>query len=94
MVFPFGASKPPMCIACALELGGVRRQKVDRPKLARKSIKERLAMQRRGSSVPTGNEPAGAPTGTADGAPPEDREWLEGSVDAEDVPGGWSTSYP
>ena len=25
LVFPFGPAKPPMCIGCALEAGGVRR---------------------------------------------------------------------
>lgn len=93
VVFPFGASKPPVCIACALELGGVRRQKVDRPKLARKSIKERLALQRTQSAVPTEPAPDAVAAGAA-GSEPEDVEWLDGSVDAEDVPGGWSTSYP
>lgn len=89
VVFPFGASKPPVCITCALELGGVRRQKVDRPKLTRKSIRERLAMQRQGgiSTPPVGPPPE--PTPSVD-----EERWLEGDVDAEHLPGGWHSSYP
>jgi hypothetical protein len=88
VVHPFGPSKPPLCISCALEIGGVRRQKVARPKLTRKSIKERLAMTRQARPpAPAEPEPS-APVVD------EDQRWLEGGVDADDVPGGWRTSYP
>jgi hypothetical protein len=87
VVFPFGASKPPACIACALELGGVRRQSTGRPKLTRKSIKQRLAMQRR-ISVP---EPATPPEPVG---PDSEQQWMDGSVPAEEVPGSWSQTFP
>lgn len=86
VVFPFGVSKPPTCIACALELGGVRRQTTGRPKLTRKSIKRRLAMQRQIRVPQTAPQP-----------PQEDdqeRRWMEGSVGADDVPGAWKQSFP
>ena len=88
VVFPFGTSKPPMCIACALERGGVRRQSVGRPKLARKSIKERLALQRRlaDEAAAARAVPAPAPTG-------DDDAWLGGQIDPGDVPGAWRQQY-
>ena len=88
VVFPFGVSKAPACIACALELGGVRRQSTGRPKLTRKSIKQRLAMQRQ---ITPPKKPKAAP------APPPDRseqQWMDGQVGADDVPGGWKRTYP
>ena len=87
-MFPFGVSKAPACIACALELGGVRRQSTGRPKLTRKSIKQRLAMQRQ---ITPPKKPKAAP------APPPDRseqQWMDGQVGADDVPGGWKRTYP
>ena len=88
VVFPFGAAKPPMCIACALEAGGVRRQSTGRPKLTRRSIRQRLAMQR----------PISPPKSTPPPPPPPsqdtEREWMEGSAGPQDVPGGWSQHYP
>ncbi len=86
VVFPFGAAKPPMCIACALEMGGLRRQNTGRPKLTRRSIRQRLAMQRRISSS------TGAQTTLPERDP--EREWMEGSAGPQDVPGGWSQHYP
>ncbi len=102
VVFPFGPSKLPMCIACALELGGVRRQSTGRPKLARKSIRERLSLQQEqqraalsGDEVPEQSEPQPelAEPGTPPVTTPEDDAWLEGHVDADDLPGGWSRSF-
>jgi hypothetical protein len=91
VVFPFGTSKPAMCIACALERGGVRRQTTGRPKLARKSIKERLALHRQLTAAP-------AAADTADPVPAdptvgEQDPWLEGHVEPEDVPGAWRQEY-
>lgn len=91
VVFPFGTSKPAMCITCALERGGVRRQSTGRPKLARKSIRERIALQRQLTA------PAPAPEPAADQAPASPSTapdpWLEGQVEPEDVPGAWRQEY-
>ncbi|MFN7151333.1 MAG: hypothetical protein ACK4V6_17875 [Microthrixaceae bacterium] len=90
VVFPFGTSKPAMCIACALERGGVRRQSTGRPKLARKSIRERLALHRQLTAPPAANTTDPTPA-----APPvaEQDPWLEGHVEPEDVPGAWRQEY-
>jgi hypothetical protein len=94
VVFPFGTSKPAMCITCALERGGVRRQSTGRPKLARKSIRDRIALQRQLTSPapapahePVADQgPAAPPAATPD-------PWLEGHVEPEDVPGAWRQEY-
>ena len=90
VVFPFGADKPPMCIACALERGGVRRQPTGRPKLARRSIKERLALQRQARQAAAEAPAAPAPTPQAE---QDEDAWLEGRVQADDLPGGWRQEY-
>jgi hypothetical protein len=89
VVYPFGTTKPPLCISCALERGGVRRQTSPRPKLARKSIKERLALQRQALEGPA---PTGAPATLPAGAGDDDA-WLAGDVDPSDVPGAWREQY-
>ena len=94
VVFPFGASKPPTCIACALELGGVRRQRTGRPKLTRKAIRQRLAEQRalqeeRAAALAEAdamNQHVTSPSR-------QDPSWLEGSVEAEELPGGWKQTF-
>lgn len=86
VVFPFGASKPPACIACALELGGVRRTSTGRPKLTRKSIKQRLAMQRQIA------KPKSAPAEVEELTSPEQR-WMDGQLEAGELPGGWTQTY-
>lgn len=88
VVHPYGPSKAPLCIACALELGGVRRQRTGRPKLTRRSIRERLAAQR-ASTVDPSPEPVPEP----DVAVSDQDDWLEGEVVAEELPGGWSQRY-
>lgn len=87
VVFPFGASKPPTCIACALELGGVRRQSTGRPKLTRRSIKQRLRMQRELSQA------AAAPAPDTATGPSAEEQWMDGSVRADDLPGGWTQKF-
>ncbi len=88
VVFPFGTTRPPMCIACALERGGVRRQSVGRPKLTRRSIKERLAMQRdladraAASRTPQHAEPGGSR-----------EEFLRDDEDPDRLPGAWRQEY-
>jgi len=90
VVFPFGTSKPPLCIACALEVGGVRRQARNRPKLSRRSIRQRLSMQRDVDVHRTEAQAAAAAVPTSDAAP----VWLDDAVEADDLPGGWKQSYP
>ena len=86
VVFPFGTSRPPLCITCALEKGGVRRQSVGRPKLSRRSIRERLALQRATTEQPDDVVPERV---TA----PDDEAWLGGHVDPDGVPGAWRREY-
>lgn len=87
VVFPFGTAKPPLCIACALERGGVRRQSVGRPKLTRKSIKERLALQRQMA------DQAAASRAPERGHVTSEDAFLEGQVDPAELPGAWRKEY-
>ena len=91
VVFPFGTKKPPLCIACALELGGVRRQPSNRPKLSRRSIRERLSSQREVVRVQVETE-AALPEVVPEPVP--EPAWLGDSGEADDLPGGWKQSYP
>jgi hypothetical protein len=99
VVFPFGMTKPPACIACALELAGVRRQATGRPKLTRKSIKRRLAMQRPISTAvhpPVAEEPAPTPAAeAAPGAPVahDVTASVDGGVGEPDNTGSWRHTY-
>ncbi len=86
VVFPFGTSRPPLCITCALEKGGVRRQSVGRPKLSRRSIRERLALQSSTAAQPVDGVQERV---TA----PDDEAWLGGHVDPDRVPGAWRREY-
>lgn len=88
VVFPFGTTKPPMCIACALERGGVRRQSVGRPKLTRRSIKERLAAQRALADQTSASHPQGSDVPVASG-----EEFLRDDVDPDRMPGAWRQQY-
>ena len=86
VVFPFGLKKPPLCIACALEAGGVSRQHTGRPKLTERQVKDRPAEQRARAALARPAEPP---------APAEadtDERWLDGTERAEDV-GGWSRKF-
>jgi hypothetical protein len=90
VVFPFGTSRPPLCIACALELGGVRRQPRNRPKLSRRSIRQRLSLQRELAQAQTEPEPV-APEPAEVATPPV---FLGDDVVADELPGGWTQHYP
>ena len=90
VVFPFGTSKPPTCIACALELGGVRRQSTGRPKLTRKAIRQRLTEQRELQAQLTQVAEATAATGPDEGGADAESGWLDG---AEQMPGSWKQTY-
>ena len=85
VVFPFGLAKPPLCISCALEAGGVRTQHTGRPRLASKAVRQRV--RDKAHRVPE-VEPAPAPAPTED----PDEAWLAGEVDAEQA-GGWSKKF-
>ena len=92
VVFPFGASKPPMCVACALEHGGVRRQSTGRPKLTRRSIRERLEAHRHASAAAEAAAAAAAAEAPpADGA--DQDTWLGDDFDPDRVPGAWRQEF-
>ena len=95
VVFPFGTSKPPTCIACALELGGVRRQRTGRPKLTRKAIRQRLAeqreLQRRNAELLA--EQTAHLDAAAESPGAQDPSWMGGEVEAEELPGGWKQTF-
>lgn len=86
VVFPFGAARPPLCIACALELGGVRRRATDRPKLTRKAVRQRLAA-RRGTT----EQPEEAPTGERTSDPA--RSFPAEDLPLDSAPGGWQRRF-
>ncbi|MEZ5269662.1 MAG: hypothetical protein R2714_12735 [Microthrixaceae bacterium] len=88
VVFPFGVSKGPLCISCALEAGGVSKQHTGRPKLAGKEIKRRV------SNVPAPSAASSADTddSNADDEADLDQAWLNGEVDVESS-GGWSRTF-
>ncbi|MGI9578485.1 MAG: hypothetical protein ACR2OH_09820 [Microthrixaceae bacterium] len=85
VVFPFGLKKPPLCIACALEAGGVSHQHTGRPRLAQRQVKQRL----KDRSNQTEPVPEPAPVVVQDET---DEAWLTGDVDAESA-GGWSKKF-
>jgi hypothetical protein len=86
VVFPFGVSRGAVCIACALELGGVQRQHSRNPKLSRREIRKRIAAQQ---------AEAPAATSTSDELPlPEPIIWLDDANEGSELPGGWKQSYP
>lgn len=90
VVFPFGTSKPPLCISCALELGGVRRQANNRPKLTRKSIRQRLSMQREAIA----HRDAAQQEAVVAPAEAAEVSWLDDTTEADNLPGGWKQTYP
>ncbi len=93
VVYPFGSSRPPLCIACALERGGVRRQATGPPKLSRRSIKERLALQRRQSAEVDHAELVEAQAAAASPTAPDEDDFLSGQVDPIGAPGAWHKEY-
>ncbi len=100
VVFPFGPKKAPVCISCALELGGISSRATGRPKLSRQSIRERRAAQRkaqktaRKEQAPVGSQSAGAgPEQDEPDAAPTPQHWIDDSENIEAVPGGWSQTY-
>lgn len=88
VLYPFGVSRGAMCISCALEAGGVSRQKTGRPKLTHKEVKQRVS--RIDPSAPGPATPEPAPVETHEDE--LDRAWLNGDLDAETL-GGWSKTF-
>lgn len=88
VVFPFGLARPPMCITCALEVGGVRRRPTDHPRLRRREVRRRLRSRRGEPEAARGlvgaPEPE-LPPPTEEGFGPLDRP--------EELPGGWHITY-
>jgi hypothetical protein len=41
LVYPFGQSKPPMCVSCALAMAGVRSNAASRPAVSKKELRKR-----------------------------------------------------
>lgn len=86
VVFPFGLRKPPLCISCALEAGGVRRQHTGRPRFSRSQVRSRMAAHDHlVEHMP--HEVAPAPAQQE-----EEPRFLEDGETVEDV-GGWSQTY-
>jgi hypothetical protein len=88
VLYPFGISKGAMCISCALEAGGISRQKTGRPKFNQKVIKQRVSDHHDRSPRP----PATEPESQHDHEDDLDQAWLNGDIDAETL-GGWSRTY-
>ncbi len=86
VVFPYGVSRGAVCIACALELGGVQRQHSRGPKLSRREIRKRIAAQKSEQLLQGAiQEPLPLP---------EVISWLDDSGEGAELPGGWKQSYP
>ncbi len=97
VVFPHGLKKPPMCISCALDRGGVRRRETGRPKLGRREIKLRLDARRQRTTVTRTEFQQSRLGQVVDPLPSEDetqtKRWMDGERDAEEFPGGWSQKF-
>lgn len=92
VVFPFGLRKPPLCITCALEMGGISRRDAGRPKLSRREVRRRTKVRKQ--VTVTRSELRSSELGRTV-EPPDDpdevdsQRWLDGTSDAEEFPGGW-----
>jgi len=86
VVFPYGASGTAICIACALELGGVQRQHGG-PKISRQALRKRMAAHQVEQA-----EQAVA-SSSAELTPSDLFLWLDDAHEATDLPGGWKQSY-
>jgi len=87
VVFPAGIDKMPICITCALEAGGIRRQHTGRPKLSKRQVKKRVTAHEMelAARVPVPLPPE------EDSHDEEDR-WMSGLDDPSES-GGWSAMY-
>ena len=92
LVYPFGESRPPMCVGCALAAAGVRKKKSTRPKLRRSAAKARQATFAAESEAVALAAAVEAERQAVDAAeraamPTEEELWLSG--EADDLPGAW-----
>ncbi len=90
VVFPKGHGRPPLCIPCALEAGGVRSAGTARPtRMSRREVRRRLkeneaARRAREEKVP---EPVASTVGAAGD---EGGEWWG---DFDRLPDSWRQTY-
>lgn len=96
VVFPFGLRKPPLCITCALSVGGVSRRESGRPRLSRREVRRRV--KQRSQVTVTRSElhtsDLGRPAPAPEDPDAEQAErWMEGERDAEEFPGGWKQVF-
>jgi len=92
LVYPFGESRPPLCVGCALAAAGVRKKATSRPKLRRSAAKARqstLAAETERSAAAAEAEAARLEAEAAEVAlrPTAEELWLSGESD--DLPGAW-----
>ncbi|MGB3411879.1 MAG: hypothetical protein WBA45_11850 [Microthrixaceae bacterium] len=92
VVFPFGVKKPPVCISCALELGGVSSRPSGRPKLSRQSIRERRSAQRKAQKAARASEQTTSSSGGFSGDSSDTQTGVSGESTEEGQPattGNW-----
>ena len=92
LVYPFGESRPPMCVGCALAAAGVRKKKSTRPKLRRSAAKERQATfaaetEAAAQAAAVEAERLAAEAAELAAMPTDEERWLSG--EADDLPGAW-----
>jgi len=96
VVFPYGLRKPPLCITCALDIGGVSRRSTGRPRLSQRQVRQRV--KERSRTTMTRSEVRTSGIGKpAETLPTEEDQqaehWMEGARDAEEFPGGWKQTF-
>ena len=91
VVFPYGVDKPPVCITCALQMGGVRKRATGRPKLSRRAVKKRVKEHQR-ARMRTAPAEAVA-TEDEEEVAYQDERWMHGLGSPDDFPGGWKQQY-
>jgi len=92
LVYPFGESRPPMCVSCALAAAGVRKKATHRPKLRRSAAKARqstFVVETERATAAAAAEAARLEAEAAELAlqPTAEELWLSGETD--DLPGAW-----
>lgn len=96
VVFPYGLSKPPLCISCGLDVSGVSRRSTGRPRLNRRQVRRRVKERARTTVTQSEMRASGLGT-TAQVLPSEEEQeaerWMTGEHGAEEFPGGWKQSF-
>ena len=92
LVYPFGESRPPMCVGCALAAAGVRKKATGRPRLRRSAAKARqstFAAETEAVALAAAVEAERQEAEAAELAlqPTAEELWLSG--EADDLPGAW-----